>query len=141
MGRIVRTSGLIHAGVLVSIPNAWSATVGSAPRISQATKADVNSGTRACPSPGTVGVTAASVAAASVPGSARQGSAVISRLSGAGSPTVGPTVGTVSTPNVLSLSRVLGGSLKGHETAHLIADVELDRLVRDLLRSVPAPVQ
>jgi GAF domain-containing protein len=42
---------------------------------------------------------------------------------------------------MLSLSRVLGGSLKGQETAHLIADVELDRLVRDLLRSVPEPVQ
>lgn len=42
---------------------------------------------------------------------------------------------------MLSLSRVLGGSLKGQETAHLIADVELDRLVRDLLRSVPEPLQ
>lgn len=40
---------------------------------------------------------------------------------------------------VLSLSRVLGGSLKGQQTAHLIQDVELDRLVRDLLRTVPAP--
>ena len=39
---------------------------------------------------------------------------------------------------VLSLSRVLGGSLKGQQTAHPIADVELDRLVRELLRTVPA---
>ncbi len=38
---------------------------------------------------------------------------------------------------VLSLSRVLGGSLRGQQTAHLIADVELDRLVRSLLGSVP----
>lgn len=38
---------------------------------------------------------------------------------------------------VLSLSRVLGGSLHGQQTAHLIADAELDRLVRDLLRTVP----
>jgi GAF domain-containing protein len=38
---------------------------------------------------------------------------------------------------MLSLSRVLGGSLRGKETAHLIKDAELDRLVRDLLRSVP----
>lgn len=38
---------------------------------------------------------------------------------------------------VLSLSRVLGGSLLGKPTAHVIADAELDRLVRDLLRSVP----
>ena len=40
---------------------------------------------------------------------------------------------------VLSLSRVLGGSLRGQQTAHLIADVELDRLVRELLCTVPAP--
>jgi GAF domain-containing protein len=38
---------------------------------------------------------------------------------------------------VLSLSRVLGGSLRGQQTAHLIADVELDRLVRSLLHTVP----
>jgi GAF domain-containing protein len=38
---------------------------------------------------------------------------------------------------MLSLARVLGGSLRGKPTAHLIADAELDRLVRDLLRSVP----
>jgi GAF domain-containing protein len=40
---------------------------------------------------------------------------------------------------LLSLSRVLGGSLRGQQTAHLIADAELDRLVRELLRTVPAP--
>jgi GAF domain-containing protein len=39
---------------------------------------------------------------------------------------------------VLSLARVLGGSLRGQQTAHLIADSELDRLVRELLRTVPA---
>ena len=37
---------------------------------------------------------------------------------------------------VLSLSRVLGGSLRGQQTAHLIADAELDRLVHELLRTV-----
>ena len=37
---------------------------------------------------------------------------------------------------VLSLSRILGGSLRG-QTAHLIADAELDRLVRSLLYTVP----
>jgi GAF domain-containing protein len=40
---------------------------------------------------------------------------------------------------VLSLSRVLGGSLRGQQTAHLIADAELNRLVRSLLGTV-APV-
>jgi putative methionine-R-sulfoxide reductase with GAF domain len=38
---------------------------------------------------------------------------------------------------VLSLSRVLGGSLRGQQTAHLIADAELERLVRSLLYTVP----
>lgn len=38
---------------------------------------------------------------------------------------------------LLSLSRVLGGSLRNKETAHLIEDAELDRLVRDLLHTVP----
>jgi putative methionine-R-sulfoxide reductase with GAF domain len=41
---------------------------------------------------------------------------------------------------VLSLSRVLGGSLRGQQTAHVIADTELDRLVRELLRTVPSSV-
>ena len=40
---------------------------------------------------------------------------------------------------VLSLSRILGGSMRGQQTAHLIADAELDRLVNSLLRSVPQP--
>lgn len=38
---------------------------------------------------------------------------------------------------LLSLSRVLGGSLRNQQTTQLIADVELDSLVRDLLRTVP----
>jgi GAF domain-containing protein len=38
---------------------------------------------------------------------------------------------------LLSLSRVLGGSLRKKETAHLIEDAELDRLVRDLLHTIP----
>jgi hypothetical protein len=41
---------------------------------------------------------------------------------------------------VLSLSRILGGSLRGQQTAHLIADVELNQLVRSLLFSVPDPL-
>jgi len=41
---------------------------------------------------------------------------------------------------VLSLGRVLGGSLRGQQTTHLIADAELDRLVRELLRTVPSGI-
>jgi len=40
--------------------------------------------------------------------------------------------------SVLSLSRVLGGTMLGQQTAHVIADAELDRLVRELLRTVPS---
>ena len=40
---------------------------------------------------------------------------------------------------LLGLSRVLGGSLRNQQTAHLITDSELDSLVRDLLRTVPDP--
>ncbi len=39
---------------------------------------------------------------------------------------------------LLSLSRLLGGSLRGQQTAHLIEDAELDRLVRELLGTVPS---
>jgi hypothetical protein len=42
-------------------------------------------------------------------------------------------------PSLLSLSRVLGGTLRNQQTAHLITDSELDSLVRDLLRTVPDP--
>jgi putative methionine-R-sulfoxide reductase with GAF domain len=42
-------------------------------------------------------------------------------------------------PSLLSLSRVLGGSLLQQQTAHLITDSELDSLVRDLLRTIPDP--
>ncbi|HLW85808.1 MAG TPA: GAF domain-containing protein [Candidatus Sulfotelmatobacter sp.] len=41
--------------------------------------------------------------------------------------------------SLVSLSRVLGGSLLSQQTAHLITDSALDSLVRDLLRTVPDP--
>jgi putative methionine-R-sulfoxide reductase with GAF domain len=40
---------------------------------------------------------------------------------------------------LLGLSRVLGGSLLHEQAAHLIIDMELNSLVRDLLRTVPDP--
>ncbi len=40
---------------------------------------------------------------------------------------------------LLNLSRTLGGSLRGQPTARLIVDSELDQLVHELLRTVPAP--
>lgn len=41
---------------------------------------------------------------------------------------------------LLSLSRVLGGSLQGQNTARVIADAELDRLVRELISTVPSGI-
>lgn len=41
---------------------------------------------------------------------------------------------------LVGLSRVLGGSLRNQQTAHLITDAELNNLVRDLLRTVPDPL-
>ena len=41
---------------------------------------------------------------------------------------------------VLSLSRILGGTIRRQPTAHLIEDAELDRLVRSLLHTVPQTV-
>lgn len=38
---------------------------------------------------------------------------------------------------LLSLSRILGGSLRGQNTARLIADLQLDKLVRELINTVP----
>ena len=40
---------------------------------------------------------------------------------------------------LLGLSRVLGGSMGAQQTAHLIIDMELNNLVRDLLRTVHDP--
>ena len=40
---------------------------------------------------------------------------------------------------LLNLSRILGGSLRGQNTARLIADAELNRLVQELISTVPRP--
>jgi GAF domain-containing protein len=42
---------------------------------------------------------------------------------------------------VLSLCRTLGGSLRGSNTARLVADTELERLVRDLISTVPSAIE
>jgi Family of unknown function (DUF5719) len=82
------------------------ATVGSSTQLGQSSSAAVSAATRACPSPGASGVTAASLATVAVPGSAKQGSAVVTRLSGVGSATAGPTVRTLAAPGVLRVSPI-----------------------------------
>jgi putative methionine-R-sulfoxide reductase with GAF domain len=50
-----------------------------------------------------------------------------------------PTCPACGSMALLGLSRVLGGSMRTQQTAHLITDAELDNLVRDLLSTVPEP--
>jgi hypothetical protein len=82
------------------------ATVGSKAQIGQQARADVTTETRACPSPGTIGMTAAGLATVSLPGSAHQGSAVITRLYGGGNATGGKAVTTLAAPGRLRVTHV-----------------------------------
>jgi hypothetical protein len=102
VGAVVIGLGAAYGAGTVTHP----ATIGSRSQAGQETRADVTSQTRACPSPGTVGLTAAKLATVSLPGSAHQGSAVVTRLSGGGSATAGKAVATLDTPGALRLTRV-----------------------------------
>lgn len=78
--------------------------VGSHP--ARPTSLPVTSAVRACPAPGSAGVTAASVALAAVPGTATTGHAVLTRLTPDGSTSPGPAVATVTQPGVLQVTTV-----------------------------------
>jgi hypothetical protein len=98
-----------------------SVTIGSSIQLGQDSGAPVTSAIRACPAPGSGGVTSGSVAstalastsqastsqagtAAASPATPASGTAVISRLTPAGTP--GPTLTTLSTPGILNLTSV-----------------------------------
>jgi hypothetical protein len=81
-------------------------TVGSSIQVGHAARVPVSSAIRACPAPGSAGVTAGSVATTALPGSAAGGSAAITRLTAAGTSTTGAPVRTLTTPGVLTLSPV-----------------------------------
>jgi hypothetical protein len=81
-------------------------TVGSSTQLRQPSQAAVVSAIRACPAPGSTGATAGSLATAAAPRAAGSGSAVITRLSGTGSATVGPAVRTLTKTDVLNLSAI-----------------------------------
>src|SRR5580693_5055714 len=98
-----------------------SVTIGSSIQLGQDSGAPVTSAIRACPAPGSGGVTSGSVAstalastsqastsqagtAAASPATSASGTAVISRLTPAGTP--GPTLTTLSTPGILNLTSV-----------------------------------
>jgi hypothetical protein len=82
------------------------ATIGSSIQLGHQSRTPVSSAIRACPAPGSAGVTAGSVATTALPGRSAGGSAAISRLTGTGTTTTGAPVRTLTTPGVLTLSPV-----------------------------------
>ncbi len=68
--------------------------------------APVTSAIRACPAPGSAGVTAGSLATAAVPTSASAGTAVVTRLVAGGSATLGPVAATISSPDISQVTAV-----------------------------------
>ncbi|HMH91490.1 MAG TPA: DUF5719 family protein [Streptosporangiaceae bacterium] len=82
------------------------AAIGSSIQLGHESRAPVSSAIRACPAPGSAGVTAGSVATTALPGRSAGGSAAISRLTGTGTTTTGAPVRTLTTPGVLTLSPV-----------------------------------
>ncbi len=83
-----------------------------------ARRATVSTAVRVCPAPGSAGPTAASVALAAVPGSAKTGSAVIRALTPADGSSAGQTVSTVTRPGVLQVASVpIAPALTGAELA------------------------
>jgi hypothetical protein len=106
-------SRLLSAGVVVvglaavyGITTVTSpATIGSSIQLGHESRAPVSSAIRACPAPGSGGVTAGSVATTALAGQST-GRAVISRLTATGTATTGALVRTLTTPGVLTLSPV-----------------------------------
>jgi hypothetical protein len=80
------------------------ATAGSGTQLVQPSRATVSSAIRACPSPGSAGATAAGLATAASPGTASKGSAVVTRLTGAGGAT--SSVRTLTLPGMLRVSAI-----------------------------------
>ncbi|HEU5419749.1 MAG TPA: DUF5719 family protein [Streptosporangiaceae bacterium] len=121
-GAVVAGLAVVYGAGFVSHP----ATIGSSTELAQPTGVPVVSAVRACPAPGSAGVTAASVAtaarpatsgpgtgrpavsgqAASGPAGVPAGSVVISRLSGTGSPATGRVVRKLARPGMLGWSPV-----------------------------------
>jgi hypothetical protein len=101
-GAVVAGLAAVYGIATVTSP----ATVGSSIQLGHNTRAPVSSAIRACPAPGSAGVTAGSVATTALPGSSTGGSAAISRLTATGTTTTGAPVKTLTTPGVLTLSPV-----------------------------------
>lgn len=125
-GVVVAGLAVVYGAGYVSHP----ATIGSGAQLARATGVPVVSAVRACPAPGSAGVTAASVATAAVPATSGPGTArpaapgqaaagqgasgqaaaadslVISRLSGTGGVAAGPVLHTLAKPGVLGWSTV-----------------------------------
>jgi hypothetical protein len=101
-GAVVAGLAAVYGIATVTSP----ATVGSSIQVGHAARAPVSSAIRACPAPGSAGVTAGSVATTALPGPSAGGSAAITRLTAAGTSTTGAPVRTLTAPGVLTLSPV-----------------------------------
>lgn len=98
-----------------------SATIGSSIQLGHDSRAPVSSAIRACPAPGSAGVTAGSVATTALPGQSAGGSAAISRLTATGTSTTGAPVRTLTTPGVLTLSPVSAAAALPAAASHTAA--------------------
>jgi hypothetical protein len=101
-GAVVVGLAAVYGIATVSGP----ATIGSSIPLGHDSRAPVSSAIRACPAPGSPGVTAGSVATTALPGRSAGGSAAISRLTGTGATTTGAPLRTLATPGVLTVSPV-----------------------------------
>jgi hypothetical protein len=81
-----------------------------AAQFGQSGRAAVSTAVRVCPAAGSGAPTGGSVALAAMPASAGPGSAVITRLTPAGSSTAGPVVATDTSPGILQVSGVKAAS-------------------------------
>jgi hypothetical protein len=106
-GRLL-SAGAVVVGLaaVYGITTVTGPAIGSSIQLGHESRTPVSSAIRACPAPGSAGVTAGSVATTALPGRSTGGSAAISRLTGTGTTTTGAPVHTLTTPGVLTVSPV-----------------------------------
>ena len=114
VGAVVVGLAAVYGVATVARPT----TVGSSIQLGHVSRAPVSSAIRACPAPGSAGVTAGSVATTALPGKSTGGSAVISRLTATGTATTGALVRTLTAPGVLALSPVSTAAARPAAASH-----------------------
>lgn len=106
-GRLLFAALVVLAlGGLYAAAGSSHTAAASPVKAARASTVPVTTATRVCPTPGSAGVTAASVALAAVPGSASVGQAVVSRLTPGGGTTTGQAIATTTKPGLLHIFTV-----------------------------------